>query len=74
MFYEASAQKSPSPSEQQYQKDKLNKMKKRKEAKKERAENKVQSVIVKENQENPYDMEKVLEALGEVNYYLYLIF
>ena len=61
---------SPSPSEQQYQNDKLNKMKKNKEAKKEHAENKVQSVIVKENQEKPYDMEKVLEALGEVNYYL----
>ena len=71
---EASAKASPSPCEQQYQKDKLNEMKQRKKAKKERAENKVKSVIVKENQENPYDMEKVLEALGEVNYYLYLIF
>ena len=45
-------------------------MKQRKQAKKERAENKLKSVIVKEDQEKPYDIEKVLEALGEVNYYL----
>ena len=46
--------------------DKLTKMKQRKEAKKERAKKKVKTVIVAENQETPYDFEKVLESLGEV--------
>ena len=47
------------------EKDKLTKMKQRKEARKERAEKKIKTVIVKEDQEKPYDFEKVLESLGE---------
>ena len=55
--------------------DKLNKLKQLKQAKKQHAKNKVKSVIMKEeSQEDPYDMEKVLEALGEVNYYISNIF
>ena len=42
-------------------------MKQRKEARKERAEKKVKTVIVAGDRKNPYDFEKVLEALGEVN-------
>ena len=58
---------SPYPSQQQDQMDKLNKLKQQKQAKKQHAKNKVKSVIMKEeSQEDPYDMEKVLEALGEV--------
>ena len=47
--------------------NKLSKMRQRKEAKKVRAEKKVKTVVVEEDQEKPYDFEKVLEALGEVN-------
>ena len=47
--------------------DKFTKMKQRKEAKKVRAEKKVKVVVVEEDQAKPYDFEKVLEALGEVN-------
>ena len=47
--------------------DKFAKMKQRKEAKKVRGEKKLKTVVVEEDQENPYDFEKVLEALGEVN-------
>ena len=47
--------------------DKLTKMKQRKEAKKERAKKKVKTVIVEENEEIPYDFQKVLESLGEVS-------
>ena len=57
------------------EKDKLTKMKQRKEARKERAEKKIKTVTVEEDQEKPYDIEKILEALGEVNYLvIYLIF
>ena len=53
------------------QQDQIGKLKQRKLAKKQRAKNKVKSVILKEeSQDDPYDMEKVLEALGEVKYYL----
>ena len=47
--------------------DKFAKMKQRKEAKKERAKKKVKTVIVEENEEIPYDFQKVLESLGEVS-------
>ena len=48
------------------EKDKLTKMKQRKEARKERAEKKVKTVIVDGDRETPYDFEKVLLELGEV--------
>ena len=41
-------------------------MKQRKEARKERAEKKVKTVIVDGDRETPYDFEKVLLELGEV--------
>ena len=44
-------------------------MKQRKEARKERAEKKVKTVIVDGDRETPYDFEKVLLELGEVIYY-----
>ena len=43
-------------------------MKQRKEARKERAEKKVKTVIVDGDRETPYDFEKVLLELGEVMY------
>ena len=55
------------------EKDKLTKMKQRKEARKERAEKKIKTVTVEEDQEKPYDIEKILEALGEVNYLVIFI-
>ena len=42
-------------------------MKQRKEARKERAEKKVKTVIVDDDQETPYDIEKVLLELGEAD-------
>ena len=42
-------------------------MKQRKEARKERAEKKVKTVIVDGDRETPYDFEKVLLELGEVS-------
>ena len=42
-------------------------MKQRKEARKERAEKKVKTVIVDGDRETPYDFEKVLQELGEVS-------
>ena len=42
-------------------------MKQRKEAKKENTKKKAKTYIVEEDQKNPYDLEKVLEALGEVS-------
>merc|ERR1711953_6101 len=49
------------------EKDKLTKMKQRKEARKERAEKKVKTVIVDGDRETPYDFEKVLLELGEAD-------
>ena len=42
-------------------------MKQRKEARKERAEKKVKTVIVDGDRETPYDFEKVLLELGEAD-------
>ena len=41
-------------------------IKQRKEPKKEQTKKKVKTYIVEEDEENPYDLDKVLEALGEV--------
>ena len=42
-------------------------MKSRKELRKERAQKKDKTVVVEDNHETPYDLEKVLEELGEVS-------
>ena len=49
------------------EKDRLTKMKQRKEAKKERAEKKVKTVITNGDQES-YNIDNVLQELGEVSY------